>query len=132
MGNCFILGALVSSTVTIISKPVFGVKSKTEAASDTSCSSLPLEGAGFRNKGLHQRAHLAALMIPKEHRRLLYFTRLKRKKTLYPYVSSDRSRFLGRIFLRSYLFSFVFPVSMTNTTSGIVTPVSAIFVERTI
>lgn len=32
----------------------------------------------------------------------------------------------------SYLFSLVFPVSMTNTTSGIVTPVSAMFVDRTI
>lgn len=72
MGNDLILHALVSSTVTIISKPVFGVKSKTEAVSDASCSPLPLEGAGFGNKGLHQRAHLAALMIPKEHRRLLY------------------------------------------------------------
>lgn len=29
-------------------------------------------------------------------------------------------------------FSFVFPVSMTNTTSGMVTPVSAMFVDRTI
>lgn len=72
MKNNCILCALVSFTVTIILKPVFGVKSKTEAVSDTSCSALSLEGAGFRNKGLHQRAHLAALMISKENRRLLY------------------------------------------------------------
>lgn len=31
-----------------------------------------------------------------------------------------------------YLFSLVFPVSMTNTTSGIVTPVSAMLVDNTI
>lgn len=36
------------------------------------------------------------------------------------------------LFLRSYLFSLVFPVSMTNTTSGIVTPVSAMLVDNTI
>lgn len=33
---------------------------------------------------------------------------------------------------QTYLFSFVLPVSMTNTTSGIVMPVSAIFVAKTI
>ena len=31
-----------------------------------------------------------------------------------------------------YLFSFTFPASITNTTSGIVIPVSAIFVASTI
>lgn len=36
------------------------------------------------------------------------------------------------LLMSSYLFSLVFPVSMTNTTSGIVTPVSAILVDRTI
>lgn len=58
------------SPVSITSIPELGVKSKTEAISDTSCSPLPLESTGFRNKGLHQRAHLAALVISKEHRRL--------------------------------------------------------------
>lgn len=48
------------------SQPEFRVKSKAEAASDTPCSPLPLEGAGFGNKGFHQRTHLAALMIPEE------------------------------------------------------------------
>lgn len=33
---------------------------------------------------------------------------------------------------QTYLFSFVLPVSMTNTTSGIVIPVSAMFVAKTI
>lgn len=68
---CLHQAALVSSTVTTSSKPVFGVESKTEAVSDSSCSALPLEGAGLRNKGLHQRAHLAALVISEEHRRLI-------------------------------------------------------------
>lgn len=36
------------------------------------------------------------------------------------------------LFMSPYLFSLVFPVSMTNTTSGIVTPVSAILVDKTI
>lgn len=34
--------------------------------------------------------------------------------------------------MQTYLFSFVLPVSITNTTSGIVIPVSAIFVAKTI
>lgn len=33
---------------------------------------------------------------------------------------------------QTYLFSFVLPVSITNTTSGIVIPVSAILVAKTI
>lgn len=49
--------------------PVFRVKSEAEAVSDTSCSPLPLEGAGFGNKSFHQRTHLAAFMVP-EHSRL--------------------------------------------------------------
>lgn len=36
------------------------------------------------------------------------------------------------LLMSSYLFSLVFPVSITNTTSGMVTPVSAILVDRTI
>lgn len=36
------------------------------------------------------------------------------------------------LLISAYLFSFVFPVSMTNTMSGIVTPVSAMLVDRTI
>lgn len=36
------------------------------------------------------------------------------------------------LYMSSYLFSLVFPVSMTNTTSGIVTPVSAMLVDKTI
>lgn len=49
---------------TITSIPELGVKSEAETVSDTSCSPLPLEGAGFGNKSLHQRTHLAALMVP--------------------------------------------------------------------
>lgn len=82
---CLHRAALGSSTVAVSSKPVFGVESKTEAVSDSSCSALPLEGAGLRNKGLHQRAHLAALVISKEHRRLISKKKVKKRR-----VSSDR------------------------------------------
>lgn len=50
--------------------PVLWVKSEAEAVSDTPCSPLPLEGAGFGNKGLHQRTHLTALMVSAQHNRL--------------------------------------------------------------
>lgn len=55
---------------TVTSIPVLRVKSEAEAATDASCPPLPLEGTGFRNKGLHQRTHLAALMVPECHIRL--------------------------------------------------------------
>lgn len=44
--------------------PELWVKSEAEAATDASCSPLPLEGAGFGDKGLNQGTHLTALMVP--------------------------------------------------------------------
>lgn len=44
--------------------PELWVKSEAEAVTDTSCSPLPLEGAGFGDKGLNQGTHLTALVVP--------------------------------------------------------------------
>lgn len=44
--------------------PELRIKSEAKAATDPPCSPLPLEGAGFGDKGFHQRTHLTALMIP--------------------------------------------------------------------
>lgn len=44
--------------------PELWIKSEAEATTDSSCSPLPLEGAGFGDKSLHQRTHLTALMVP--------------------------------------------------------------------
>jgi len=50
--------------------PELWVEPEAEAGLDASRSALPLEGAGFGNKGFHQGTHLAALMVPEKHRRL--------------------------------------------------------------
>ncbi len=57
--NCFVFSSLTNI-------PELWVESEAETILDTSCSPLPLEGAGFRNKSFHQRAHLAALMVPEQ------------------------------------------------------------------
>lgn len=46
------------------SLPELWVKPEAEPVADPSCSTLPLEGAGFGNKGLHQGTHLTAFMVP--------------------------------------------------------------------
>lgn len=48
----------------LYSVPKLWIESEAEAATDPPCSPLPLEGTGFGDKGLHQRTHLTALMVP--------------------------------------------------------------------
>ena len=72
-----------------ISIPELGVKSEAEAVADAPRSALPLEGAGFGNKGLNQGTHLAALMVPERPHRL--------ELTLYNQI---HSRVIINVFIR--------------------------------
>lgn len=90
-------------------KPLLRVEAEAESLLNTPRSSLPLRRARFRHENLFEAAQLTALCIPTQ-----------------PLNGSMRNS------LHRYLISFALPQSMTNTTSGIVIPVSAMFVASTI
>ena len=92
--------------------------------SSSSSSFFFFFGGGGVVSGIHLRSSLLPSLHPSLPPSLLVNVHVTRE---------NQSTCMGRwVFTKTHLFSFIRPQSMTNTTSSIVTEVSAMFVDRTI
>ena len=92
--------------MTIVTIP--GEEMKAKTLLDTTCSASTLLGVGSRDEGFDQPRQLSSLV-----------------------ESTETSAKQDKWEQHSDLISLCFPVSMTHVTSGMVMPVSAMFVART-